>query len=95
MPDNPAVTCRSGATAAVRQARRRARLRESGLIPVTVIMPAGAAADMQEAAEAMRAFPHLRPGPLRDPISGKLVSAAAVLKAARRPGAASMTGGRR
>jgi len=46
-------------------------------------MPAGAAANMQEAAEAMRAFPHLRPGPLRDPISGKLVSAAAVLKAAR------------
>lgn len=75
---DPTVTCdgpgRVGMTGAERQARYRQRHRGLGLVSVTVLVPAGSAADLQVLAEGMRAYPHLRPGLLRDPDSGKLVS---------------------
>jgi hypothetical protein len=80
----PAVICdavqeRTGMTSAGRQARFRERQRQLGMIPVTVIVPAQTVADLQQIAAAMRAATHLVPGPLRDPLSGKLVSARHVL----------------
>jgi hypothetical protein len=67
-------------TGAERQARYRARLRRVGATAVTVMIPAGATPDLYLSAEALRASPHLRFGPLRDPVSGKLVSAKSVLR---------------
>ncbi len=82
-PADPAVTCddanRPGLTGSQRQARHRARLRQAGLVAVTVVIPVHAAPEFQLAAEAMRLRPHLRLGPLRDPISGRLVFAKGVL----------------
>jgi hypothetical protein len=81
---DPRVICdaktRHRLKGAQRQARYRARLQQQSLVPTTVITPIGAHADLQEQAEALRRAPHLRPGPLRDPISGKLVSAKTVLR---------------
>jgi hypothetical protein len=54
------------------------------LIAVTVMVPPGAVADIQLQAEVMHSFRHLIPGPLRDPSSGKLVSAKAALNLAKR-----------
>lgn len=58
---------------AARQARFRAKRRAEGLVQITIMVPAGSVADLQEMAAALRASPHLRPGPLRNPITGKLV----------------------
>jgi hypothetical protein len=69
---------------AIRQARYRVKHRRVGLVDIMVVAPAAASADLQLQAEAMRAFKHLRPGPLRDPISGRLVSVKAVLREAAR-----------
>jgi len=82
---SPAVTCdaRRGGSAK-RQARYRARLRQRNLIPTTSMVPIGAVPDLQEIAEALQGAPHLRPGPLRDPISGKLVSVKTARRAAAR-----------
>jgi hypothetical protein len=44
------------------------------------MVPIGAVPDLQEIAEALQGAPHLRPGPLRDPISGKLVSVKTALR---------------
>lgn len=68
-----------GLSGARRQARWRERQRLSGIAAITIMVPSAAGADLHLLAEAMRAAPHLRPGPLRDPVSGKLVSAKAVL----------------
>jgi hypothetical protein len=73
-----------GRTGAQRQARYRTRQREIGCIEITIIIPADAAADCRFIAEAMRAHPHLRPGPLRDPVSGKLVAAKRALAEGRK-----------
>jgi hypothetical protein len=70
---DPAVTC-DGLTGAARQARYRERQRRQGLVAVTVVVPVAATSDLVQAAEAMRSAPHLTFGPLRDPLSGKLVS---------------------
>lgn len=60
-------------TDAERQARFRTKRRAEGLVQITIMVPAGAVAEVQEMAAALRASPHLRPGPLRNPITGKLV----------------------
>lgn len=57
-----------------RQRRLRQRRERSGLLQLTLWVPAGAAADLRELAELLRAHPHLVAGPARDPVSGKLVS---------------------
>src|SRR5712671_1109549 len=82
--DSALVTCdgepRRGMTGAQRQARYRSRLRRGGgVVAVTVMIPASAITDFQLAAEALREATHLSLGPLRDPVSGKLVSAKSVL----------------
>lgn len=68
-------------TSAQRQARYRARRQAAGLVHVTILVPSEAGPELQLSAEAMRQCPHLLPGPLRDPNSGKLVSARKVLAA--------------
>jgi hypothetical protein len=80
----PTVTChveRRGQTTAERQASYRAPNRRPGLVTVALLVPAAAIPDLQLAAAAMRRACHLLPGPLRDPISGKLVSAKSALTA--------------
>lgn len=67
-------------TSTQRQARYRAKLRERGAVPVTVIVPDHVVADLQLAAEALRVASHLCLGPLRDPVSGRFVSAKSVLR---------------
>jgi hypothetical protein len=62
-----------GRKQADRARRRRAKLSESGIVQLNLWVPVGAAADMRLAAEIMREAPHLRLGPLRDPVSGKFV----------------------
>lgn len=61
-------------TNAERQQRKRARLARAGLVQCNLWVPAAAVAELQQQAELLRAHPHLVPGPLRDPVSGKLVS---------------------
>ena len=61
-------------TNAARQRRKRARLADAGLVQCNVWVPAAAAAELRLLAEILRTYPHLLPGPLRDPVSGKLVS---------------------
>jgi hypothetical protein len=58
-----------------RQRRKRERLEAAGLVQCNVWIPAAAVAELRLLAEILRAYPHLLPGPLRDPVSGKLVSA--------------------
>lgn len=62
-------------TGAERQRRRRERLEQAGLAQCSLWVPVACLAELQQQAELLRAFPHLLPGPLRDPISGRLVSA--------------------
>jgi hypothetical protein len=66
---------RHTASNAQRQQRKRERLEAAGLVQCNVWVPASAAAELRLLAELLRAHPHLLPGPLRDPVSGKLVSA--------------------
>lgn len=68
-----------GLTGAQRVARYRARKRAAGVVAVTLLAPGVARADLQMLAEALCAAPELRPGPLRDPRNGRLVSAKALL----------------
>jgi len=53
---------RRRANGARRQARHRARQSDAGFAEVVIVVPRAAAADLRLNAEAMRAFPHLRPG---------------------------------
>jgi hypothetical protein len=61
-------------TNAERQQRKRRKLETAGLVQCNVVVPAAAVAELQQQAELLRAYPHLVPGPMRDPVSGKLVS---------------------
>jgi hypothetical protein len=74
----PGVICDAGQRRRVAGARRQARYRQkqsaAGLVSVTVLVPSAAVPDLQQLAETIRDAPHLLPGPVRDPISGKLVS---------------------
>jgi len=67
-------------TNAERQARFRAKAAGTGLTSVTLLVPTGAAVDLQLVVQALREWKHLGPGPLRDPLSGKLVSAKTALR---------------
>src|SRR6266851_180547 len=69
---------------AQRQARYRSRQKKAGFTEIALFVPPHAAPDLQLAAEALRQAPHLEIGPLRDPISGKLVSVKSVLRRPRR-----------
>ena len=71
---------RTGMKGAERSARYRARFRRLGIVQVNVLVPAHAAPDLLLLAEALRAATHLTLGPLRDPISGRLVAAKSVLR---------------
>lgn len=55
-----------------RNARYEDRMREAGFVPVKLWVPEHCRAPLLEMAEALRQSPHLEPGPLRDPVSGKL-----------------------
>ena len=57
---------------AARQARFRAKLKAQGMVTVTLIVPRGAVADLNELAEKLRSNPDLRPGPVRNVRTGKL-----------------------
>ena len=83
-PSPSSVICdgqrRHGLTGAQRQPRFRAKVAETGLTSVTLLVPAGAAVDLQLVAQVLREWKHPVPGPLRDPLSGKLVSAKTALR---------------
>ena len=64
---------------AERMRRWRQRKRAEGLIVVSVVVPASAAADLNQIAEALRSDNQLELGPLRDRRSGKLRSVKSVL----------------
>jgi hypothetical protein len=64
----------SSHTNAARQRRKRQKLETAGLVQCNVVVPAAAVAELQQQAQLLRAYPHLVPGPMRDPVSGKLVS---------------------
>lgn len=66
-------------TVSQRVSRYRARKRSIRIVSVTVLVPTGARADLRMLAEALCVEPELRPGPLRNPRSGRLVSAKTVL----------------
>jgi hypothetical protein len=63
----------SSPTNAERQRRKRDRFVARGLTQCNVWVPPSAVADLLLQAELLRDHPHLIPGPLRDPISGKYV----------------------
>ena len=65
-------------TNAQRQQRKRARLEAAGLVQCNLWVPVSAVAELRLLAAILRAHPHLLPGPLRDPVSGKLVSARSI-----------------
>jgi hypothetical protein len=65
----------SDTTRASRARRFRDKLSANGMVQLNLWVPVGAADDMRILAAIMREHPHLRPGPLRDPVSGKLVTA--------------------
>ena len=71
-----------GLTGAQRAALYLERQRERGLVSVTILVPIGAVAEFREMGEALRTHPHLLPGPLRDPRTGRLVSVATALRSA-------------
>jgi hypothetical protein len=68
-------TTPGGLTNAQRQQRKRERLEAAGLVQCNVWVPQAAVAELRLLAEILRAHPHLLPGPLRDPVWGKLVAA--------------------
>lgn len=78
------------ASNAERQRRHKARMAAAGLVQVAVWVPAGAVAEVNAMAEALRIHRHLIPGPLFDSVSGKLVSLRKAVTAADRAAAAAM-----
>jgi hypothetical protein len=64
---------RTGLTNAERQRRKRDRFAARGLTQCNVWVPPSAVDDLRLQAELLRDHPHLIPGPLRDPVSGKYV----------------------
>ncbi len=69
-------------TNAERQKRHRAKLQETGLVQVNLWVPAGAVADLQRAADLIRANPDLSVARLVNRVTGKLSGLKAV-KAAK------------
>ena len=67
-------------TPAEKSRRHRNKQLAAGLIKVTVFVPATSAAEFHLVAEATRARPELILGPLRDSITGRLVSAKFALR---------------
>ena len=65
--------------AAQRQGRRRKKLRDAGIVPVTVLVPKNAASDLRIFAEALCTDPRLECGLLRNASSGRLCSPKSVL----------------
>jgi hypothetical protein len=51
----------------------RAKREAAGLVQCNVWVPAAVIAEIKLMAEILRVHPHLQPGPLRDPVSGRLV----------------------
>jgi hypothetical protein len=56
-----------------RAAAHKERMRAAGFEQVNVWLPAAAAADLRQAAEVIRQFPHLTIGRLVDPVTGQVV----------------------
>lgn len=69
-------------TNADRQRRKRDRLTAGGLKQCNIWVPASAHPDIHLMAELLQRYPHLVPGPLRDPVTGKFVA----LRQVRRDG---------
>jgi hypothetical protein len=61
-------------TNVARQRRKRAKLRARGLKQCNIWVPPSAHADIHLMAELLQQYPHLVPGPLRDPVTGKFVA---------------------
>ena len=61
-------------TNAARQRRKRDKLAARGLKQCNIWVPASAHADIHLMAELLVRYPHLIPGPLRDPVTGKFVA---------------------
>lgn len=70
-------------TGAERQARYRAKRENAGLVQVNVWLPPAAAADLQLAAELMRANPELSIARLVDRVTGRLVGLRTAAKKAK------------
>lgn len=62
----------AGGSSAERQRRFKAKMAEQGFVQVNVWVPMAAAADIQRAAELMRAGPHLTVARLMDVKTGRL-----------------------
>ena len=60
-------------TSTERQRRFKANMAAAGLVQVNIWVPAGSVADVQRAAELMRAAPHLTVARLGDTRTGRLV----------------------
>ena len=74
------------ASCAERQRKHRARQREAGFVSLTLMVPYEAVAELAIQAEALRTNPKLAPGPLRNPRTGRLISAKSVLTPNRNAG---------
>ncbi len=59
---------------AEKQDRFRSRAIAQGWVQINVWAPEAARADLQLQAEVLRKYPHLMVGPLRDPMTGRLVA---------------------
>lgn len=60
-------------SSAERQAAFRQRLKEKGIVPLTIFVPSRYAADFNEAARICRDNPAIGLGPMRHEATGKLV----------------------
>lgn len=69
-----ATTAKGKISAAARQAAFKNRMRDQGFEQVNLWVPAGAVADVQELANALRTSSDFTVGPVRNVRTGKLVS---------------------
>jgi hypothetical protein len=68
------VSRHSSRTNAERQRRKRDKATARGLAQCNVLAPRRVHPDLRLQAEIIQQHPHLVPGPLRDPVSGKYVA---------------------
>ncbi|MGB9647834.1 MAG: hypothetical protein WA709_11285 [Stellaceae bacterium] len=61
-------------TNVARQRRKRAKLAARGFKQCSIWVPASAHPDIHLMAELLQRYPHLVPGALRDPVTGKFVA---------------------
>jgi hypothetical protein len=69
-----AVSRHSDNTNLAWQRRKRVKLKARGLEQCNIWVPPSAHADIHLMAELLQQYPHLLPGPLRDPVTGEFVA---------------------